>query len=112
MTIASAGKEPDCYMRVPETSVRDFIQFCSEEDSTSNLLEDNAIHKLEALDSFVAPLVSITGRGDILVLSSIGMLHRIPLHAICIDNELLICRNPIVYCQSVTPMPVVPGTTG
>jgi hypothetical protein len=28
MTIASAGKEPDvCYMRVPETSVRDFIQF-------------------------------------------------------------------------------------
>lgn len=54
-----------------------------------------------------APLATTTEPGQTLVFCPIGNLHRLPLHALEIDGELLIKRNPIVYCSSLTVLNVV-----
>ena len=55
----------------------------------------------------IEPLATSTRPGQILVFSSIGGLHRLPLHALNVDGEILIRRNPIVYCSSLTVLHVV-----
>ena len=53
------------------------------------------------------PLAATTQPGQTLVFSSIGSLHRLPFHALTLDGEILIQRNPIVYCSSLTVLNVV-----
>ena len=53
------------------------------------------------------PLAAITKPGQTLVFSPIGKLHRLPLHALTLQGEILIRRNPIVYCSSFTVLNVV-----
>ncbi|KAL8912475.1 MAG: hypothetical protein Q9172_007494, partial [Xanthocarpia lactea] len=53
------------------------------------------------------PLAAITEPGQTLVLSPFGSLHRLPLHALEVNGELLIQRNPIVYSSSLTVLKVV-----
>ena len=53
------------------------------------------------------PLAAITQPGQTLVFSAIGKLHRLPFHALTLDGEILIQRNPIVYCSSLTVLNVV-----
>ena len=52
-------------------------------------------------------MAAITQPGQTLVFSSIGSLHRLPFHALTLDGEILIQRNPIVYCSSLTVLNVV-----
>ena len=55
----------------------------------------------------MAPLRQISTPGQVLVFSPIGDLHCIPLHALKLDGDVLIRRNPIVYCSSLTVLNVV-----
>lgn len=64
--------------------------------------------KLEAL---VQPLAALSRPGDLLVFCPTDLLHRIPLHALEVQidpndvskgKEVLIRRNPIVYCHSLS----------
>ncbi|KAL8732427.1 MAG: hypothetical protein Q9181_003962 [Wetmoreana brouardii] len=73
----------------------------------SDLRNDDALRLLRTLNPLVEPLTTITEPGQTLVFSSIGSLHRLPLHALAIDGELLIKRNPIVYCSSLTVLNLV-----
>lgn len=66
--------------------------------------------KLEAL---VQPLAALSRPGDLLVFCPTDLLHRIPLHALEIQidpndvskgKEVLIRRNPIVYCHSLSTL--------
>ena len=73
----------------------------------SDLMGDDSKELLYGLNPLVQPLAGISKPGQVLVFSSIGNLHRIPLHALQIDDEILIRRNPIVYCSSMTVLEVV-----
>ncbi|KAL8773761.1 MAG: hypothetical protein Q9209_001529 [Squamulea sp. 1 TL-2023] len=72
----------------------------------SDLRQDYALqwlHKLNPLKSHAyEPLAAVTEPGQTLVFSPSGSLHRLPLHALEVGGELLIKRNPIVYCSSLT----------
>ncbi|HEX6100186.1 MAG TPA: CHAT domain-containing protein [Thermoanaerobaculia bacterium] len=57
---------------------------------------------LDELDPLVAPLRDLTSRGELLIFSPTGPLHALPLHALHVDGDALIARNPIVYTPSLT----------
>ena len=61
---------------------------------------------LRDLDILVAPLAELSSPDDLLVLCPTGSLHAIPLHALRLgpieDRQVLIERNPIVYCANLT----------
>ena len=58
---------------------------------------------LRELDGLIYPLSFCTKPDSLLVLSPSGPLHSIPLHALCLPGrQLLIERNPIVYCPSLS----------
>jgi CHAT domain-containing protein len=66
-----------------------------------------AFAELQKLNSIILPLKSIAQPGDTLVLCPTDSLHRLPLHAMYLPssdakNELLIERNPVVYCHSLS----------
>ncbi|KAL8726744.1 MAG: hypothetical protein Q9166_006539 [cf. Caloplaca sp. 2 TL-2023] len=73
----------------------------------SELRKPDALKSLQRLNSLLEPLAALTSPGQTLVFSSIGALHRIPLHALTLDGALLIKRNPIVYCSSLTVLNVL-----
>lgn len=69
---------------------------------TSDLEEDDPAYCLRQLDPLVAPISALSEEDDLLVFCATGPLHSIPLHALWIDDEPLILRNPVVYCASLT----------
>lgn len=81
--------------------VKKFLE-CDE----GELLNGNASKLLRKLYPLVQPLKHVSKPGQVLVFSAVGDLHCIPLHALEIDNEFLIRRNPIVYCSSMTVLNV------
>lgn len=74
--------------------------------------EHEGIKALDQLAPLVAPLLSLSSEGDLLVLCLTEPLHRIPIHTAVIDgydeqrqpkeHKILIERNPIVYTFSMT----------
>ena len=56
---------------------------------------------LQKFDFLVRPLLKFSKEGDIIVMSPCGLLHGLPLHAVLIDDEPLISRNPVVYTTSM-----------
>ncbi|MCJ1267355.1 hypothetical protein MMC22_007240 [Lobaria immixta] len=84
--------------------VKKFLE-CDEDD----LLNGEASKILQKLNPLVQPLRQVSKPGQVLVFSAIGDLHRIPLHALKIDKEVLIRRNPVVYCSSMTVLNVLFG---
>ncbi|KAF2105079.1 hypothetical protein NA57DRAFT_71274 [Rhizodiscina lignyota] len=50
--------------------------------------------------SLVTPLERRTREGDVLVLCPTHELHRLPMHALDVDEEPLIRRNPVLYIHS------------
>ena len=70
---------------------------------TEELLDDDSTEFLYELNPLVQPL-AWTKPGQTLVFSPCGNLHRIPLHALKIDDEVVIKRNPVVYCSSLSAL--------
>jgi CHAT domain-containing protein/tetratricopeptide (TPR) repeat protein len=54
---------------------------------------------------FVAPLFKYCRPGDLLWIVPHGFLHYVPLHAVEIDGQPLIARNPVVYTPSASVLP-------
>lgn len=73
----------------------------------SNLLNKDASSLLQGLSPLLEPLSEVSKPGQVLVFSATGDLHRLPLHAITINGEVLIRRNPIVYTSSMTVLDVL-----
>ncbi|KAB5522808.1 tetratricopeptide repeat protein [Coniochaeta sp. 2T2.1] len=66
--------------------------------------EDEEEYPLRGLDKLVAPLRGLTTEGDLVVFCPTGILHSIPLHALCISehSKPVISQNAVVYCASLT----------
>ena len=67
-----------------------------------DLMSDDTTQLLYKLGPLVESLVTASIPGQTLVFSLTGNLHRIPFHALRVDGEILIRRNPIVYSSSMT----------
>ena len=74
---------------------------------TSDLLNIDACSILHQLHPLLEPLREVSKPGQVLVFSATGDLHRVPLHAINLDGEALIRRNPVVYTSSLTVLDVL-----
>lgn len=70
--------------------------------NTDDLLEEENLHFLRKLNPLIEPLATLSRPGQVLVFSAAGELHRIPIHALQVGKELLIRRNPVVYCSNMT----------
>jgi CHAT domain-containing protein len=57
---------------------------------------------LRILDSLIAPLANLSRRDELLILIPAGPLHALPLHALEIESEPLLARNPVVYAPSLS----------
>ena len=73
------------------------------EMQTDELQDDDCVEFLYELNPLVEPL-AWTKPGQTLVFSPCGNLHRIPLHALKINGEVIIKRNPVVYCSSLSAL--------
>jgi len=62
----------------------------------------DATRKLSEISDLLEPLKMLTEPGDLLIFCPTRALHKVPLHAIPIDREPAICRNPIAYTQSAS----------
>ncbi|KAL8785119.1 MAG: hypothetical protein Q9195_008765 [Heterodermia aff. obscurata] len=56
---------------------------------------------LQKFEFLVRPLLEFSKEGDVIVMSPCGLLHGLPLHAVLIDDEPLISRNPVIYTSSM-----------
>jgi len=65
---------------------------------------EEAERLLEQLQPLVQPLANSTEPGQTLVFCPAGNMHRIPLHALKLDGDVLIQRNPIIYCSSLVAL--------
>ena len=70
---------------------------------TDDLQDSDCTEFLYELNPLVEPL-AWTKPGQTLVFSPCGNLHRVPLHALKIDGEVIIKRNPVVYCSSLSAL--------
>lgn len=70
--------------------------------NTDDLLKEETLQILRKLNPLIEPLATLSRPGQVLVFSAAGELHRIPIHALQLGKELLIQRNPIVYCSNMT----------
>ena len=73
------------------------------EMETDELKDSDCVEFLYKLNPLVEPL-AWTKPGQTLVFSPCGNLHRIPLHALKINGEVIIKRNPVVYCSSLSAL--------
>jgi CHAT domain-containing protein len=59
---------------------------------------------LREMDALIAPLAECSAGEDLLILAPTGPLHALPLHALELDGEPLLARNPVVYCPSLSAL--------
>jgi CHAT domain-containing protein len=71
-------------------------------DDWDDVDEDEDDFCLRKLDALVAPFATMIEEEDLIICAATGILHSIPMHALWIQGEPLILRNPIVYCASLT----------
>jgi CHAT domain-containing protein len=83
-------------------------EYMHEQDHSSMLSErgtygtetpEELLHRLDAL---VAPLETFSRPGEVVILSPTNLMHRVPLHALHVQGQALIERNPVVYTQSLS----------
>lgn len=102
LTVISPGQRPKCCLAdITWETVDNFAQQFVHLD-TDDLKSKKNSKILYKLNPLVEPLKQLSRPGQTLVFSPCGNLHRIPLHALKIDGEVLIERNPIVYCSSIS----------
>ncbi|EON69908.1 hypothetical protein W97_09172 [Coniosporium apollinis CBS 100218] len=65
------------------------------------LRRPNANDRMRKLDALVAPLATASKKEELLIFCPAGMLGALPLHALQIDGNLILERNPVVYSSSL-----------
>ena len=75
-------------------------------------MKDETKQLLDQLNPLIEPLAAASKPGQTLVLSLTANLHRVPFHALYVDGELLICRNPIVCFSSAITLKMTEKARG
>jgi len=83
------------------TDVMAFVQrFFSGAALRPTLRDDPEL--LDMMDPLIKPLARMSDPEDLLVFSPHSILHALPLHALHLEGEPLIARNPVVYNPSLS----------
>lgn len=102
-TVTGVKEGPRCTIaNITWDEVDEIVNGFMELDS-NDLQDSRSAALLDKLSPLVQPL-SWTRPGQTLVFSPFGKIHRIPLHALKIDGEIVIRRNPVVYCSSLSAL--------
>ena len=102
-TLSGTNEGPRCSLASITWKQVDKLVNAFMELATDELENDEYTEFLYGLNPLVEPL-AWTKPGQTLVFSPCGNLHRIPLHALKIDGEVIIKRNPVVYCSSLSTL--------
>ena len=97
--LSSSILGPDLSLEMIQLYVQTFMDETNEE---ALLLSDEATEALESLNPLVLPVATFSKPGDTIVFCPTQSLHRLPLHALKLGDQILIERNPVVYTQSLT----------
>jgi CHAT domain-containing protein len=62
--------------------------------------DNNASRDLSIINALVEPLGEFTREDDLLILSPTASLYNIPLHALQVDGDIVLKRNPVAYVPS------------
>lgn len=81
--------------------IRSFVRNDLAPDSFRVTLRD-VPEVLREFDPLIAPLATLSNEEDLLICSPTGPLHVVPLHALEIDSQPLLARNPVVFCPSLS----------
>ena len=108
MLIYKSGQQPRILNLDTELDVSDLVKYRAafiaamrrspDDGRRPDLQPESCLQKFEDL---VKPLLGVSEPGDTLVFSPCGLLRGLPLHAIEVDGQPLIRRNPIVYTDSL-----------
>ncbi|KAI5807522.1 CHAT domain-containing protein [Peziza echinospora] len=101
MTVLKAGSEVPVAWQL-DISGPVVSEWAVEQLNVPDLQRLDSTHELRRLDALVEPLSKITKPGDLLMFCPTKILHRIPLHALKLNGEVIIRRNPVVYTQSLS----------
>ncbi|WZH47131.1 uncharacterized protein QYS62_008273 [Fusarium acuminatum] len=82
-------------------SVEEVLLWIQSNLKAEYLRQPRANEKLRELNPLASPLSTESRPGDLLVFCPAGLLSGLPLHALQIDNQLLIERNTVVYAPSL-----------
>lgn len=97
MIVLRQGQAPQVQTLSPSlSSVRAFISDNLTPKHFRHTLRD-VPELLRELDPLIAPLRDLSRREEMLLLAPTGPLYTLPLHALEIDGEPLLARNPVVY---------------
>jgi CHAT domain-containing protein len=106
IVVSHQGGPPRAQLiNLPWAEVESIIKQFSDFDE-ENLVDDEALQVLRKLDPLVEYLSQTTSPGQVLVLCPFAGMNSLPLHALQVDGQLLIRRNPIVYTSSMTVLNV------
>lgn len=86
---------------ITASTVRDFVARYLSPDNFRHTLRDEP-DLLRILDPLIAPLAQFSKRDELLILVPAGPLHALPLHALEVEGEPLLARNPVVYAPSLS----------
>ncbi len=102
-TLSGTNEGPKCSLvSIPWKQVDELVDAFMDME-TEELQDSESVDFLYKLNPLVEPL-AWTKPGQTLVFSPCGNLHRIPLHALKINGEVIIKRNPVVYCSSLSAL--------
>ncbi|KAH0565549.1 hypothetical protein GP486_001062 [Trichoglossum hirsutum] len=106
LVTARAGQPPKVWgTKLGVSQIEEWLSDGKLEDDDMGVLSNpNANTWLEAINALVKPLGSASQPGDLLVFCPTKFLHGIPLHALKVDGEVLIRRNPIIYTYSLSQL--------
>ena len=102
-TLSGTKEGPKCSLvSITWKQVNELVDAFMEMD-TEDLQHSERLKFLYELNPLVKPL-AWTKPGQTLVFSPCSNLHRIPLHALKINGEVIIKRNPVIYCSSLSAL--------
>ncbi|KAF9770054.1 hypothetical protein IL306_012444 [Fusarium sp. DS 682] len=79
----------------------DYIEEKARHLSTARLDSVDWRRTLSGFTPLIQPLEELCEEGDVLILSPTGCMHNLPLHALDLNGEPLIDRNPVAYVPSL-----------
>ncbi|ACB54358.1 unknown [Crocosphaera subtropica ATCC 51142] len=102
LVVKHPGHPPTIHpLTISLEEVKRFIeQYLSSQTALRSTLRDTP-EFLRELDPLIAPLKTCTVEEELLILSPSQLLHAIPLHALEVNGQVLLERNPVVYCPSL-----------
>lgn len=100
MVSVRPGEEPKIFEL--EIELKDVSSWMRTNMQPAQLRQRSASSRFRKLDPLVGPLAKISKEGELLVFCPTNILSGLPLHALEVDQQVVIKRNPVIYSPSLS----------